>query len=85
MPFARAASKRKAFTKYAKKWEDEAGKKLIDESMGKMKKYCKIIRAICHTQTNLIGLKQKKAHIMEIQINGGTVSDKVWGHMRCEN
>lgn len=26
---------------------------------------------------DLIGLRQKKAHIMEIQINGGTISDKV--------
>lgn len=51
--------------------------KVIDETLAKMKKYCKVIRAICHTQTNLIGLKQKKAHIMEIQINGGTVSEKV--------
>ena len=51
--------------------------KLIEESLAKMKKYCKVIRAICHTQTNLIGLSQKKAHIMEIQINGGTVDQKV--------
>lgn len=51
--------------------------KVIEESLEKMKKYCKIIRAICHTQTNLIGLKQKKAHLMEIQINGGTVEEKV--------
>ena len=28
-------------------------------------------------QMDLIGLRQKKAHIMEIQINGGTVADKV--------
>jgi len=27
---------------------------------------------------DLIALRQKKAHIMEIQINGGTVADKVW-------
>ena len=26
---------------------------------------------------DLIGLRQKKAHIMEVQINGGTISDKV--------
>lgn len=51
--------------------------KLIDESLAKIKKYCIIVRAICHTQTNLIGLKQKKAHVMEIQINGGTVEEKV--------
>lgn len=58
---------------------------LIEESLAKMKKYCKIIRAICHTQTNLIGLNQKKAHVMEIQINGGTVEEKVWECVRVEN
>ena len=26
---------------------------------------------------DLIGLRQKKAHIMEVQINGGTIADKV--------
>jgi large subunit ribosomal protein L3e len=42
-----------------------------------MKKYCKVIRVIVHTQQKLIGLKQKRAHIMEIQVNGGSISDKV--------
>ena len=72
-----AISKKKAFTRYAKKWEDDAGKKVIEESLERMKKYCKVVRAICHTQITLTGLKQKKAHIMEIQINGGTVAEKV--------
>ena len=42
-----------------------------------MKKYCKVIRVLVHTQQKLVGLKQKRAHIMEIQINGGSISDKV--------
>merc|ERR1711976_1148475 len=32
---------------------------------------------ICHTQQQILRRRQKKAHIMEIQINGGTTSDKV--------
>merc|ERR1719353_737776 len=40
------------------------------------KKYCQVIRAICHTQVSK-AYKQKKAHIKEIQINGGTVGQKV--------
>ena len=38
-----------------------------------------MVRAICHTQVQLVkNLKLKKAHIIEIQVNGGrTVSDKV--------
>lgn len=42
-----------------------------------MKKYCKVIRVLVHTQQKLLHLKQKKAHIMELQVNGGSVSDKV--------
>ena len=32
---------------------------------------------ICHTQQNILRRRQKKAHIVEIQINGGSISDKV--------
>lgn len=70
-------AKRKAFTKYAKKWEDELGRKEIEKDFDKMKKYCTSIRIIAHTQMKLMRHRQKKAHIMEIQLNGGTISDKV--------
>ena len=73
----RARSKKKAFTRYAELWGKPDGKNVIEENLKRMKKYCKVIRAICHTQTNLIGLRQKKAHVMEIQINGGTPAEKV--------
>lgn len=38
-----------------------------------------VVRAICHTQVHMVkNLKMKKAHIMEIQINGGkSASEKV--------
>ena len=42
-----------------------------------MKKYCSVIRVICHTQMKILRRRQKKAHIMEIQLNGGSVADKV--------
>jgi len=70
-------SKRKAFSKASKKWSDEDGKKSIERDLEKMKKYCKVIRVIVHTQQKVIGLKQKRAHIMEIQVNGGSIEDKV--------
>jgi large subunit ribosomal protein L3e len=35
------------------------------------------VRVLAHTQTRKTGLKQKKAHLMEIQVNGGSVPDKV--------
>ncbi|TPP57629.1 Ribosomal protein L3 [Fasciola gigantica] len=70
-------SKRKAFTKASKKWADEAGLKEITRDLRKIKKYCTVVRAIAHTQMRLMKHRQKKAHIMEIQVNGGTVAQKV--------
>lgn len=78
-------SKKKAFTKTSKKWGDELGKKEIERDLAKMKKYCKVIRVIAHTQMKLMGHRQKKAHIMEIQVNGGTVAEKVnWARDHLE-
>jgi len=66
---------RKAFTKYQKKYaEDEAA---IKRSLEKIKKHCTVVRVIAHTQIRKIHLKQKKAHLMEIQVNGGSIADKV--------
>ena len=42
-----------------------------------MKKYCQVIRVVCHTQQKLLRRRQKKAHIVEIQLNGGSIADKV--------
>ena len=32
------------------RWKDDAGKAVIEADFAKMKKYCKVIRVICHTQ-----------------------------------
>merc|ERR1712198_323442 len=78
-------SKRKAFSKASKKWADEDGKKSIERDLEKMKKYCKVVRVICHTQQKLVGLKQKRAHLMEVQVNGGSIADKVeWAKEKLE-
>jgi len=67
-------SKKKAFTKYAKNYTNGSIEKDLDE----LKKSCDVIRVIAHTQVRKVkALKQKKAHIMEIQINGGKVAAKV--------
>jgi len=71
-------SKRKAFTKYALQYKDPKTKsRTIDHELKRMKKYCPVIRVLAHTQIRKIGLRQKKAHLMEIQVNGGTPSQKV--------
>merc|ERR1712072_1503142 len=43
----------------------------------KMKKYCTILRVLCHTQIKKLNFRQKKAHIAEIQVNGGSMADKI--------
>lgn len=48
----RYKSKKKAFTKYCKKWQDEDGKKQLEKDFAAMKKYCQVIRIIAHTQVS---------------------------------
>jgi len=65
-------SKKKAFTKYVEKKEETTN------AEARILKYCTVLRAIVHTQNHLMqNLRGKKAHVMEIQINGGTVKDKM--------
>jgi len=53
----------------------------MEVEMERMKKHCQIVRVLAHTQIRKIGLRQKKAHLMEIQVNGGTIPEKVqWAY-----
>jgi large subunit ribosomal protein L3e len=56
-------SKKKAFTKYSKKNEEQ---KHVDTELKRMIKYCTVIRVIAHTQMNKLNFRQKKNHIYEI-------------------
>jgi len=69
-------SKKKAFDRYAARVSAEDNKDM-DQELARMKKYCQVIRLICHTDMPKINLRQKKAHLSEIQINGGTTEAKV--------
>merc|ERR1711977_75483 len=69
-------SKKKAFTKYAKKHSESSGSSITHE-LERIKKYCTVVRVLAHTQIRKTPLKQKKAHLMEIQVNGGSIADKV--------
>eukprot|EP00873_Tetraselmis_striata_P028338 jgi/Tetstr1/448602/TSEL_035851.t1 len=68
-------AKKKAFSKYAAKYTD--GKKAIEAELEQLKKHCAVVRVIAHTQIKKINIGFKKAHCMEIQVNGGSVADKV--------
>jgi len=78
-------SKKKAFDRYAARISGENNKDLENE-LKRMKKHCHVIRVLAHTQIRKLNLRQKKAHLMEIQINGGAnVEAKVdWGRLLFE-
>lgn len=68
-------SKKKAFTKYAAKYKSNAAD--VESQFKRMSQYCSVIRVIAHTQMSKLNLRQRKAHICEIQVNGGSVDDKI--------
>jgi len=68
-------SKKKAFTKYAKKYTDK--KESIDRELARIKKYATVVRVLAHTQIRKVKINQKKAHLLEIQVNGGDTAAKV--------
>jgi len=67
-------SKKKAFTKYH---ADSGRIKDLNKELQRIKTHCSVVRVIAHTQIRKLNLGQKKAHVMEVQVNGGSVSDKV--------
>merc|ERR1712196_121572 len=69
-----ASKVHKAFTRYAKKYTEGTG---VEKDIERLKKYCTILRVLCHTQISKVGLRQKKAHICEIQVNGGNMTEKI--------
>jgi len=69
-------SKKKAFTKYAKKHAESKASSITRE-LERIKKYCTVVRVLAHSQIHKTPLKQKKAHLMEIQVNGGDIPAKV--------
>lgn len=64
--------KKKAFEKN-KKISDKEREMLVK----RIQNHADVIRLICHTQIGLLNLRQKKAHIMEIQVNGGDIRAKI--------
>jgi large subunit ribosomal protein L3e len=68
-------SKKKAFTKYKKQYDN--GEADIQSSLERVKKYASVVRVLAHTQIGLLKFRAKKAHLMEIQINGGSIAQKV--------
>ena len=72
--FLRYNSKKKAFTKYTAA-EDFDGK--FEAGLAYLTANADVIRVVAHTQPGLLGLRQKVANVLEIQINGGDIDAKV--------
>merc|ERR1712193_370583 len=67
-------AKKKAFTKCNAGGNPNANN---ERELAKMKKYCKVIRILVHSDIAKLPLAQKKAPLMEVQINGGDIAAKV--------
>ena len=78
-------SKKKAFGRYSARVADKSSTSMASE-LERIRKYASVVRVLCHTQIRLVKLRQKKAHLCEIQVNGGkTVADKVdWARSLLE-
>lgn len=70
-------AKKKAFSKYAERWRSDNPKTSIQRDLDRITKYCSVVRVLAHTQVHKLNLHRKKAHLLEIQVNGGSVADKV--------
>jgi len=68
-------SKKKAFKKHMERAKD--GSAARDAKKEMIVKQCQVVRLIAHSKMKDLNTRQKKAHVMEIQINGGKVADKV--------
>lgn len=72
-------SKKKAFSKYqARANADKQDQTEFNERVQQIKKNCQIVRLIAHTQISALKqFRMRKSHVMEIQVNGGSVEAKV--------
>jgi large subunit ribosomal protein L3e len=68
-------SNKKAFTKYNENLTKNPKQREI--ALNRIKKYATVVRVIVHTQQNKLTLRQKKNHVFEVQVNGGSIEQKV--------
>nr|BAN40725.1 60S ribosomal protein L3, putative [Entamoeba invadens] len=68
---------RRQFAVHTETYNDVKVKAKRERIIKMMKNNADFIRIIAHTQMALVPLKQKKAEVMEIQVNGGSIADKI--------
>jgi large subunit ribosomal protein L3e len=69
--------KTKVFSNASALLGTQEGKDEREAKVQKILKNAQVIRAVVHSQPNKLGFGQKKGHVMELQVNGGSVADKV--------
>merc|ERR1711976_137730 len=72
-----AASKKRAFCKVAKNYNSEKAQSTRKQKLAALTNKACVIRVIAHTQVRKMKMGRKKADVIEIQVNGGSVADKV--------
>merc|ERR1719181_1431190 len=75
-----ACKKRKNFVKKAHNYFPLAKHKPLTREfeLNEMKNHASAIRVLCHSQVaKLPGLRRKKPHLLEIQVSGGCLDDKI--------
>jgi len=72
-------AKKNAFKNYKKNkyTEDAKSKDHVNRDINRIEKYCSVVRVLTCTQIEKLKFRQQKSHIMEIQLNGGNIADKV--------
>lgn len=70
-------SKKKAFSQYTARLMAPEGQRLYNRNILKLKRFASIIRVIAIGQVKLCKIGQRKAHVVEIQVNGGSIPQKV--------
>jgi large subunit ribosomal protein L3e len=66
-----------AFAKHEKTAATAEGEKAAADALKEISKNCQVVRVVAHTQLSALNLRQKKAHVLEIQVNGGDAAQKV--------
>merc|ERR1719510_1430522 len=68
-------SKKKAFKKHMERAKDGSAER--DARKARIVGQCEVVRLIAHSKMRDLNKRQRKAHVMEIQINGGTIAEKL--------
>jgi large subunit ribosomal protein L3e len=79
-------AKKRAFANYQKRYQSDSKKKHVNRDIERIKKYCQSVRVLCATQIEKCNLRKKKSDMAEIQVNGGSVAQKVeWAVSKFES